>query len=74
VHFPDADFVTEEFLAQVEAEAPKLKLDPGGFQVGDRWFKKRARNEILARRRTHRGPGSGYSESARVGNRFRPQP
>ena len=49
MHFPNADFVTEEFLVQVKAEAPKPKLDPGGFQVGDRWFKKRARNEILAR-------------------------
>jgi len=43
--------VTEEILAQVGAEAPKSKLDPGGFRVRDRWFKKRARNEILARAR-----------------------
>jgi phage terminase large subunit GpA-like protein len=47
IHFPVADWCSEEFFAQLTAEACDPIFNPAGVRVGQKWVKQRPRNEIL---------------------------
>jgi phage terminase large subunit GpA-like protein len=47
IHFPIADWCSEEFFAQLTAEACEPVFNPAGVRVGQKWVKQRPRNEIL---------------------------
>jgi phage terminase large subunit GpA-like protein len=47
VHFPVAEWASKEFFEQLTAEEMKPVFNPAGVRVGQKWVKKRARNEIL---------------------------
>lgn len=47
VHFPKAEWCGEEFFAQLTAEEATPVFNPAGVRVGQKWVKKRPRNEVL---------------------------
>jgi phage terminase large subunit GpA-like protein len=47
VHFPIADWCSDEFFAQLTAETCEPVFNPAGVRVGQKWVKQRPRNEIL---------------------------
>ena len=47
VHFPVADWCSDEFFAQLTAEEAHPVFNPAGVRVGQKWVKTRPRNEIL---------------------------
>jgi phage terminase large subunit GpA-like protein len=47
IHFPVADWCSEEFFDQLTAETCEPIFNPAGIRVGQRWTKTRPRNEIL---------------------------
>lgn len=47
IHFPRADWCSEEFFAQLTAEVCEPMFNPAGIRVGQKWVKQRPRNEIL---------------------------
>jgi phage terminase large subunit GpA-like protein len=47
LHFPVADWCREEFFEQLSAEEAAPIFNPAGVRVGQKWIKRRPRNEVL---------------------------